>query len=161
MKLMWKHWDLSESFLSVHLLKGKCFWSSHILLKYFSLASMLGSKLETSKRLIYIFRACLSLFIPFSIIKMKMLLKIPRKLLKILCILLKICYKSKLPLNNFESFFFNFFRWKFFNDRKTMDILTTYVSSGIFITAKIYQWVKLSLIFVKSKHEEEVKQAKA
>lgn len=106
MKLMWKHWDLSESFLSVHLLKGKCFWSSHILLKYFSLASMLGSKLETSKRLIYIFRACLSLFIPFSIIKMKMLLKIPRELLKILCILLKICYKSKLPLNNSESFFF-------------------------------------------------------
>lgn len=42
-----------------------------------------------------------------------------------------------------------------------MDILTTYVSSGIFITAKIYQWVKLSLIFVKSKHEEEVKQTKA
>lgn len=74
---------------------------------------MPSSKLETSKRLIYIFRTCLSLFIPFSIIKTKTLLKILRDLFKILYALKKmICfpvtdsrYKSKLPLKDVKRFF--------------------------------------------------------
>ena len=75
---------------------------------------MPSSKLETSKRLIYIFRICLSLFISFSIIKTKTLLKILRDLFKILYALKKktICfpvtdsrYKSKLPLKDVKRFF--------------------------------------------------------